>query len=675
MSVASGEIVGRVASFREAFRKPVAGAGIRYRADIDGLRAVAVLPVVLFHYQVSPFTGGYVGVDVFFVISGYLITSLIWSEMQAGTFSVLKFYERRIRRIFPALFALLAVVSAAAAAILFPHTLMRYAMSLLATAGFISNFHFWGDSGYWAAAAAEKPLLHTWSLAVEEQFYLLFPGFLYLLRDRPKPQVLWALGATLALSLGLSIVGVYRWPITTFYLLPTRFWELLMGSVLAIGAFRLPESPWVRNLLSFAGLVLILASTVLLTSRSPFPGLNAIPPCLGTALILYAGTKGTTVTNGLLATRVPVFIGLISYSLYLWHWPIFVFVGEIVHDGLTPMETATCIAASFALAALSWRYIEQPFRGKASPIGRKPLFVMAGAAIAASATLGFALSAAKGLPQRYDPATRKIVQAMDDREPLRGRCFNLSPSHVRSGGLCKFGAKSAPATFILWGDSHADAMVPAVMKAARAQGKAGYLGAHGHCAPLVGVTFPDKECRPFNDAIAEAAMRPEIKTVLLDAKWASPAGESGLGKERTGWNTDDESQIAPGQGETRAVFARALARTVKMLRDAGKKVIVIGPTPEFVKSVPNELAKMRVWGGQWQVAPTRVAYMAREAYAYSVFEDVAKRYGAKLVLLDRRLCPGVRCTTLEEGRPLFRDNSHLSAFGSQQLAPLFDGLL
>ncbi len=651
-------------------------AGVRYRADIDGLRALAVLPVVLYHFRVPPFTGGYVGVDVFFVISGYLITSLIWGEIREGTFSILSFYERRVRRIFPALFALLAIVSLASAVILFPNALERYAISLLATAGFASNFHFWGDSGYWAAAAAEKPLLHTWSLAVEEQFYLFFPGFLLLLRRQTTTRVLLILGTTLAASLLLSIVGVFYWPITTFYLLPARFWELLIGSMLAIGAFPMPQSAGLRNALAALGLVLIGWGVFFLSSSSPFPGANAIPPCLGTALIIYAGAgRRETTINGLLSWQPLVFIGLISYSLYLWHWPIHVLLAQMLPQGLSTSQAALAIAASVALAALSWRYVEQPFRGRKSPIGRRPLFLMAGGAVAATVAVGIGIAAAGGIPQRYDAETRKIVSAIGEHEPLRAKCFNASPARVAAGKLCKFGAASAPPTFVLWGDSHADAMVPALLETARREGKAGFLAAHGHCAPLIGVNFPDRKCRPFNDAVAQFALRPSIQTVVLDAKWASPAGEPSLGRERTGWNTDDESEIAPGQGETRAVFARALDRTVKVLRAGGKRVIIVGPVPEYRRSVPGDLAKMHVWGGHWEIAPTRSDFLRREAYAYAVFTSAAEKYGAVIVRPELLLCAQPRCSPMKDGRPLYRDNTHLSIYGAEILAPLFTGLL
>jgi peptidoglycan/LPS O-acetylase OafA/YrhL len=648
-------------------------AGSRYRADIDGLRAIAVIPVVLFHYNIAPFTGGFVGVDVFFVISGYLITGLIWGEMRERRFSILSFYERRIRRIFPALFAVLAATAIAGTFLLFPHTLVRYAISLLATAGFISNFHFWGEAGYWAAEAVEKPLLHTWSLAVEEQFYLLFPGLLYLLRAQPSAKVVWVLGAVLALSLALSIVGVYYAPISTFYLLPSRLWELLIGGVLAVGRFPAPASALARNALAALGLALIAWSVVTLNAASLFPGTNALAPCVGAALIIYAGSGELGAVNAALGSRVPVFIGLISYSLYLWHWPIYVFAQAVLPNGLNWSETALAIAASFGLAILSWRYVELPFRGRASRISRKSLFVMAGSAVAAALLAGTALRAADGLPQRFDAATRTILAEADDREQPGPHCFDRSAAQVAKTGLCKIGAPNVQPSFVLWGDSHADAMLPAVAQAALRQGKAGLLAAHGHCVPLIGVNFPDRKCRPFNDAVARIALGKGIDTVLLDAIWAPASGETPLDLGRDG-QVADPAKLAAKRDRKRAAFASGLADTVKTLRAAGKTVIIIGPVPEFRHSVPTDLAKMRVWGGHWEIAPTRAMFLAREAYVFSVFDALAKSSQVKVVRPDSILCPDVRCVVMLNGRPLYRDTSHLSVVGARLLTPLFDPL-
>ncbi|HEY6579235.1 MAG TPA: acyltransferase, partial [Rhizomicrobium sp.] len=331
--------------------------GHAYRPEIDGLRALAILPVVLFHYGAPGFRGGFVGVDVFFVISGYLITSLIQGEMEDGAFSLARFYERRVRRIFPALFAMLAVVSAAALIWFFPVDLVRYAQSLFATAVFGANFEFWREAGYFDAVANQKPLLHLWSIAVEEQFYLLFPALLLALRRVSPRARRAAIGGVLVVSFALGAWGVAAAPVATFYLLPARAWELMLGALLALGAFRAPKSRIAAETLALAGLALIAASVFAFTSQTPFPGPAALAPCLGAALVILAARPENSFAGKLLATRPLVFTGLISYSLYLWHWPVFVFATYIGFREPSGAESALLIALSFALAVISWRYV------------------------------------------------------------------------------------------------------------------------------------------------------------------------------------------------------------------------------------------------------------------------------------------------------------------------------
>lgn len=648
-------------------------AGSRYRPDIDGLRAVAVLPVVFYHYRVWPFSGGYVGVDVFFVISGYLITALIHAEMRAGRFSVLNFYERRVRRILPALFAVMAAASASALIFSFPRELIQYAKSLLATAGFVSNFQFWSEAGYFDAAAATKPLLHTWSLAVEEQFYLIFPWMLYGLSNRAPRTLAWVLGAVLAASLVLSIVGVIYWPVATFYLLPARFWELMTGGVLALGVVPPPANAVARNTFAATGMALIGWSVFTLNANSPFPGIDAVAPCLGAAAIIIAGSGGYSPVNALLAMRLPVFVGLISYSLYLWHWPLYVFASAMAPQGLSAAATASLIAASMALGIVSWRYIEQPFRVRTLAGTRRKLFAAAGVAIGASAVAGTAMWASDGLPQRYSPAVRQILSAAQESEPLQKTCFGISPERAAAGGLCRIGATGVAPHFLLWGDSHADAMLPAVVAAAKRYGKAGLFAGHGRCAPLAGVTRPDtRECRPFNDAAMRIVLGKSIGTVILDARWAMDAGGPPMGiQDKDAVILADRFSKTESPSETRAVFARGLMRTVKALVAAHKTVVIAGPVPEFDVSVPQALARMKLAGKIRQIAPTRAEYLARNADVQEVFDRIAKIYPVVFVHPDAVLCPSGFCKAEARGRPLYRDQHHLTVFGAELLAPLF----
>lgn len=648
-------------------------AGARYRPDIDGLRAIAVLPVVFYHYRIWPFSGGYVGVDVFFVISGYLITTLIHAELAERRFSIWNFYERRARRILPALFVVLAGANVGALIFQFPHQLIEYAKSLLATAGFISNFQFWSEAGYFDAIEATKPLLHTWSLAVEEQFYLIFPWLLFWLRNRSvRGQAGWLAGV-LAASLVLSVVGVVLWPIASFFLLPARFWELMIGAVLALEVIRPPEHSLARNALAVAGIAAIGWSVFALDAHSAFPGANALAPCLGAAALILAGMGGTTFVNRALATRAPVLIGLISYSLYLWHWPLYVFARSQAPDGLDWTWTGGLIAASFALAGLTWRFIEQPFRLRRLGAMRGRLFAYAGAGVLVSAIVGAVMWSGAGLPGRYSPAVERILAASQEFEPRLNDCFSIDPGDVSASRLCKIGVPAAAPYFLLWGDSHADAMLPAVAVTARQHGKAGLFAGHGRCPPLVGAARPDtRECKPFNDAVLKVALASNIALVILDARWSKDIGEAprSVEAEPPAVFIDARSKTR-SPAETRAVFARSLARTVRILTRAGKRVVIVASVPEFTMPVPQALARMMLTGNREEIAPTRRWYLAHDAPVRAVFAAIANRYPITFVYPDAILCPKGRCKDEMAGHPLYRDAHHLTVFGAEQLAPLF----
>ena len=344
-----------------------------YRKEIDGLRALAVIPVILFHGGLEWFSGGYVGVDVFFVISGYLITTIILQEKEAGTFSIAGFYERRARRILPALYFILFICSLFAWFWLLPHELVNFGKSIVAVVIFASNILFWQESDYFAADAELIPLLHTWSLAVEEQFYVIFPLIMILFWAFGKRILVGIICLIALFSLGLTEWGWRYFPEANFYLIPTRAWELMIGSLVAFYLFY-NEQPrgTIRHPASIIGIGLILLSIFVLDRTLPFPSLYALAPTIGTALIILFATSGTLV-NKLLSQRLFVGIGLISYSAYLWHQPIFVFARI---RGMDEPETGLIfLLSSFAilLAYLSWRFIELPFRDR-SRFTRKQVF-------------------------------------------------------------------------------------------------------------------------------------------------------------------------------------------------------------------------------------------------------------------------------------------------------------
>ncbi|HEY5046877.1 MAG TPA: acyltransferase family protein [Rhizomicrobium sp.] len=652
--------------------QPATHPAPKYRPEIDGLRALAILPVVFFHYRLPYFRGGFAGVDVFFVISGYLITSLITGEMDKGRFTLLEFYVRRIRRIFPALFFMLIVATAAAYILLFPVDLLRYAKSLLATAGFASNFAFWQEAGYFDVASDQKPLLHLWSIAVEEQFYLLFPVFLLILGKNARVRRA-GIAAILLLSFGLSVWGLGHDRDAAFYLLPARAWELMLGAILAAGAVPALRNAAIRECEAGAGIVLIAVAVFGLSPQMPFPGPLALIPCLGAALVLHGTQSGNSVVGKALSVRPLVFIGLISYSLYLWHWPIYVFSRYVLFRELTGWESVVLIAVSFAAAVMSWRFVEMPFR---RTVARIRLLPAAAAAMAAAFGVGAFASAADGLPQRLPLRLQRILAEQDDHEPRIERCFPLTARDVEAGRPCTLGAAADAPSFLLWGDSHADAIVPPVEQIASRAGREGLFAGGASCVPLLGVTTPAPTCRPFNDAVEKLALSAGIHEVILEARWAKYADGEPYGAEPRGHIVlrDDQSAGTP-PADNHAVFARGLERTIRALTQAGKKVILVASIPEVGWPVPAVLARRALARDRGTVSVSFAAYMQRQSFVLAVFSRMHRLYGVTVIYPHEALCANGSCAVSLNGIPLYRDEHHLSVYGALRLEPLLKGIL
>lgn len=373
---------------------------LKYRKEIDGLRSIAVIPVILFHGGFEWLSGGYIGVDVFFVISGFLITSIILKELDAGTFTITNFYERRARRILPALFFVLLVTLPFAWFWLLPYELKDFGKSIIAVNLFSSNILFWLESNYFAAAAESIPLLHTWTLAVEEQFYIIFPVFMMLFWGLGKRGLAIAVAIIALLSLGLSEWGWREFPEANFYLLPARAWELMIGSLVA---FYLQSKSQPKGIInhwaSFLGLALIIIPMFLFDKGTPFPSMYALAPTVGTALIILYTTPDTLVYR-LLSLRFMVGIGLISYSAYLWHQPLFVFARLISLEEPSLWLMGALSIVALGLSYLSWRFVEAPFRNK-QRFSRKFIFVGSFVISLAFIAIGAALVLSEGAANRF----------------------------------------------------------------------------------------------------------------------------------------------------------------------------------------------------------------------------------------------------------------------------------
>jgi peptidoglycan/LPS O-acetylase OafA/YrhL len=407
---------------------------LKNRKEIDGLRAIAVLPVVLFHAGILGFAGGYIGVDIFFVISGYLITSSILEDSKRNNFSIIDFYERRARRILPALSVVLFFTTILAYVFMPPNLLKSYSESLISVTTFASNVFFYITSGYFSTASDEKPLLHTWSLAVEEQYYLLFPLMVVVLLPLGRKKLISIIVLLTSISLIFSQYLSTRNADANFYLIFSRAWELFFGSIIAFFSIDTwSVSREKRELIGILGLLIIFYSIIFFDSYTPFPSFYTLAPVLGTFLIIIFVDSNTYVGR-FLSNNIFVTVGLISYSLYLWHQPLFAFLRlKYIGEPPTYMFIGTSICAIF-LAFLSWKYIETPFRNKIN-ITRKSIFQYSITSIAIFLFIGFAGYFYNGFEKRFD--VKSYTKSMEP-SPKREVCHTVGLDYIKPINACKY---------------------------------------------------------------------------------------------------------------------------------------------------------------------------------------------------------------------------------------------
>jgi peptidoglycan/LPS O-acetylase OafA/YrhL len=644
-----------------------------YRADIDGMRAIAVGAVVLHHAFPSRFEGGFVGVDVFFVISGYLISSIILAQLRKDRFSFVDFYARRVKRIFPALLLVLATVFALGWFWLLPNDFRAVGKHLLAGSTFLSNFAFWREAGYFDAASATKPLLHLWSLAIEEQFYVFWPLALFLVhRWRVNP--LRFVFLVLALSFVVNMVTVRSDTTAAFYNPLARFWELMVGAALAAmhtyqvgwrGLLRLPApgeppaprapSGWRANALSLAGLVLLIVVFARITPESRFPGGWALLPTLGTVLLLAAGPQAWF-NRHVLASRPFVWVGLISYPLYLWHWPFLAF-SNIQATGGHPTWQAQVgwVALAVTLAWLTYALVEVPIRfGR---LGGRATTLALCLGMAATATLGTVTYARNGFDTRFPEVVRDIM-SRGGRQAVTegwrdGDCildYNVPATQYKA-----FCVEDQRPLVFLWGDSHASSLYPG-FKALQESGKYRFgLGERGGaiCPPILDFE-PRPLCKSLNDSTIEAIRASKPDVVILYAWWHHPR-----------YRLDN------------------LATTVQAIRDAGvARIILLGAVPYWQKALPQILLEAWKKGPVTQPPPLRLKD-GLDPKLPEVTEDMRRRAAAMGVDFISGLdyfCNDDGCLTRlndQARQPLSYDYGHLSREAAvwyvEQLAPRIFG--
>jgi peptidoglycan/LPS O-acetylase OafA/YrhL len=628
---------------------------MRYRADISGLRALAVIPVVLFHADPRLAPGGYVGVDVFFVISGYLITSIIVADLDRGGFSLARFYDRRVRRILPAYGFMALVTTLAALVLLPPAMLVGYGDQLKAASTFLANRYFLSVTSYFGPAAEEQPLLHTWSLAIEEQFYLFWPLLLVgLAHPRLKALRPYVVGALIAASLFVATRNAVLRPAPAFFNFTGRVWELALGATLALGLLPRLKHPWIGEALAAAGVAMIAAAVAVFDKHTVFPGALALVPTLGALFILWAGEGGHVTWAGRLLSLPPlVFVGLISYSLYLWHWPILVFLRLVAGPHLSAAEVAGAVAAAVAMAAVSWRFVEAPFRRAGFTTLRDELKSIAigvgGLAVLVAIGFGFALS--HGLPGRASAAALAAEQAAAETWAGTGLCL-LGPNQSLPLAGCHFGRRDAAVPAIaLWGDSLANHHAPALDDLARRMGFALVQLTKAGCSPRLPAgegraprTTEARVCDGFRAAALQAILAdPAIRIVVVGGNWDA--------------------------GGTLDAALASLGEAVRKITASGRGVILMAPTVAFASGGGRCIARRRFMG----LDEAGCAMPASEAAARASGVETALAALAatdplvRVVLLRPHMCDATTCRPLIGGQVAMTDGGHLNVAGSMAL--------
>lgn len=619
--------------------KTAAGSSVGYRPDVDGLRALSVAAVFAFHLGFYNTPGGFIGVDVFFVISGYLIGGLVNGQMEQGTFSYVRFYERRIRRIFPALAVMLIATTILAVIVFFPVRLADYAYSLVAAVLSYSNIYFWLNTSYFADAADSQVLLHTWSLAVEEQFYILLPPFLALVHRWMPRHIVTMVAAVALVSFAASVWGAHAAQSATFYLPLTRAWELLLGVLIAIYPIQILDRPVLRNAVAALGLAMIVFAILTLSEFEPFPGLNAAPVCLGAAMVIAAGARGPTLAGALLSVGPATWIGKLSYSIYLWHWPVIVMWKRVeLGEPLSRTDEIAIVGLTLLLSYLTWKLVEQPAR---NPKSRRPLVLgLVGGAFAALTVASITIAGLGGLPGRQDPEVVRIAQTVDydPTEAFRtGACFlELEQDFDDFDRETCLRGEPGKRTYLLVGDSHAAHLyhglvhvtADATMMQATASG----------CEPRVR-SYSDKSwCGPLMRYMFEDYLpNHPVDLLILAADWGAASQEP-------------------------------LAKTLAWARTRRIPTVVIGPSVEYTAPLPVLLAE-EVQRSDPSLAAEHIESGTRQLdlALRKTVEDAGARYVSIIgTVCSNGICP----ETTPSGDPMYFDEDHFTHEGAHFVATM-----
>ncbi|MEE2945790.1 MAG: acyltransferase family protein [Pseudomonadota bacterium] len=653
-----------------------------YRPEIDGLRAIAVISVVLYHFGV-PLQGGFTGVDVFFVISGFLIGGILWREHRdTGRIRLVAFYIRRFRRLAPAFFTMLFATFALGWFILLPFEYREFAKSAIAATVYLSNVLFFRSAGYFDTVSEEKPLLHTWSLAVEEQFYIVLP-LLFIALAWARKSFLLTLGIVWIGSLIACIVLTPNHPTATFFLFPFRAWELLSGVLLAIYVAEWRTSIELPASVSILGLICLIASFALIPAGEKFPGYLAVLPVFGTVLLLLNGTSNNVV-NGTLSRAIPVFFGKISYSLYLWHWPILVLALYLRGEFGGPIEIAAWLLVCLVIATLSWRFVELPVRKSQSISGR---MIFGGTVVASGLALAISAGVFKqnGITTRFTETAQTHIGATTDFLQDWSRCEVQADGPFKGLELCPIGPEGAP-KLLVWGDSHVRALREGLDLASQEANTPGVIIWRAGCPPLFGLEKLENSATPSqNSACGEAnrqleaalSQMPSLESILLVGRWTYYWSGTGVGLD-----LQNEIKVMasadPNQPQTEALH-EAAKTTVERLMSSGKKVFVFEQPPE-VAGYDSRLAARHHALSTVPFSNTKTIdtdmNLSDVADRQDGFNGVwtALEADAKIKIIRSwdQFCDDATCFAIHDGIGQYFDNNHLTNSAALRIRNVFE---
>jgi len=645
---------------------------LTYRPDIDGLRAIAVLSVVGFHAFPYYIPSGFIGVDIFFVISGFLISSIIFSKLDHNNFSIVDFYARRIRRIFPALLTVMLTCFIAGWFFLLAEEYKQLGKHIAGGSGFISNFLLWEESGYFDNIAETKPMLHLWSLAIEEQFYIGWPLLLIFLWQR---QVHYLCIIIAIISFATNIYFVNYNPIIAFYFPISRFWEMMIGGLLAW--VKLYDYSWAKkykNIQLILGIILLVFGFIFINKNQKFPGYWALLPTFGSFFLISAGPNAFF-NKKVLSSKILTWVGVISYPLYLWHWPLLTFLRIIEGGYIDHKITTYAIFSSIILAWATYRFVETPIRSSKNK-KLKDLIILTVLMVIVGFG-GFSCYQNKGYPLRQYNVRYESYSQTIKRTDRATECFDIPFAYSTTGNwFCKIGNPQSPPVIFAYGDSHALSLIPALEMYAQENNKTILFAGSSGCPPLIGVQsmrgeadIKKNNCQKLNERIFQYVKKNNIKTVLLIGRWTYYTG--GTAQEDLNFISKDPLESISKENSCRA-FEYGLDKTIKSYEEIGVKVLLVEDNPYQPWAPKNVLRKSKGTDSSInQLAVSTLDHLKTQSFPLNIFNKIQTKNFIR-INFDSILCNSNFCPLAIGGKFLYFDNDHLSIEGAKLVYPILN---